>query len=85
VVEVNQDSDAVLIDFRGEVTTHAGFALAEGRKLVPVVAFHGAAGRRLAPAIVGLRLPDFYQSYLDEAIEKSLLTRSAPAPDSGGR
>lgn len=81
VLQVNQDSDARLIDFRGEVTTHARFTLAEGRKLVPVLAFHGPDGRRLAPAIVGLRLSDFYQSYLDEAIETSLLALATAVPD----
>jgi hypothetical protein len=36
---------------------------------VPVVAFYGPTGQRLADPIVGARLPDFYQSYLEEAIE----------------
>ncbi len=69
VRQINQDSDAPLIDFRGQPTTHARFAAAEKVKLVPVVAFYGPTGQRLADPIVGARLPDFYQSYLEEAIE----------------
>lgn len=71
VRQINQDSDAPLVDFRGQSTTHARFAAAEKVKLVPVVAFYGPEGRRLAEPIVGARLPDFYQSYLEEGIERS--------------
>ncbi len=71
VRQVNQDSTAPLVDFRGEATTHAQLAGAEKIKLVPVVAFYGPQGKRLAEPIIGARLPDFYPSYLEEAIEKS--------------
>ncbi|WP_428828236.1 SoxW family protein [Azonexus sp. IMCC34842] len=71
VRQINQDSDAVLINFRGETTTHARFANSEKIKLVPVVAFYGRNGKQLAEPIIGTRLPDFYQGYLDDAIEKS--------------
>lgn len=73
VRQINQDSDAALTDFRGETTTHARFASSEKIRLVPVVAFYGRDGKQLAEPIIGTRLPDFYQSYLDEAIEKSAL------------
>ncbi len=69
--EIGQDRDTPLLDFQGKPTTHAAFAASEKIKLVPVVAFHGPNGRKLADPIVGARLPDFYQSYLDEAIEQS--------------
>ncbi len=71
--QINQDSDAQLIDFRGETTTHARFAASEKIKLVPVVAFYGPQGKRLAEPIVGARLPDFYPGYLEDAVEKSSL------------
>ena len=71
--QINQDSDAPLIDFRGEATTHARFAASEKIKLVPVVAFYGPQGKHLAEPIVGARLPDFYPSYLEESVEKSSL------------
>jgi thioredoxin-related protein len=69
--QVNQDSNAALGDFRGEKTSHARFAGAQKVKLVPVVAFYDAQGRQLAEPIVGARLPDFYQSYLESAIAKA--------------
>lgn len=72
VRQINQDSSAALIDFRGEATTHARFADREKIRLFPVVAFYGPEGKRLAAPIVGARLPDFYQSYLDDAIEQSI-------------
>lgn len=69
--EVAQDSAAPLRDFAGRSTTHADFATAEKVRLVPVVAFYGPDGRKLHEPIVGARLPDFYQSYLEDAIEQS--------------
>lgn len=75
--QINQDSDAALLDFRGETTTHARFAASEKIKLVPVVAFYGPQGKRLADPIVGARLPDFYPSYLEESVEKSALAIKA--------
>ena len=36
---------------------------------MPVVAFYGPDGKQLAEPIVGVRLPDFYQSYLDDGVE----------------
>ena len=69
--QVNQDSDAALVDFHGAATTHAQLARAEKIRLVPVVAFYGPQGKHLAEPIVGARLPDFYPSYLEESVEKS--------------
>jgi len=71
VRQVNQDSDAALVDFHGAASTHAQLAKAEKIKLVPVVAFYGPQGKRLAEPIIGARLPDFYPSYLEESVEKS--------------
>ncbi|WP_301278092.1 thioredoxin fold domain-containing protein [Dechloromonas sp.] len=69
VREVRQDSEQVLTGFSGEKTSHASFARSEKVKLVPVVAFYGPEGKPLAEPIVGARLPDFYQSYLDDGVE----------------
>ena len=70
--QVNQDGDGALIDFQGKPTTHAAFTTSEKVKLVPVVAFYGPNGRQLADPIVGARLPDFYPSYLEEALDRSI-------------
>lgn len=78
VRQINQDSTAALGDFRGEPSTHARFAGNENIKLFPVVAFYGPTGRHLAEPIVGARLPDFYQSYLDDAIAQSVATLRSP-------
>lgn len=70
--EIGQDKpDIALRDFTGQPTTHAEFAAKQGIKLVPVVAFYGPGGRTLVEPIVGTRLPDFYQSYLEEGIVQS--------------
>lgn len=71
VRQINQDSERPLRDFRGQAATHAGIAAGEKIKLVPVVSFYGPDGRQLAPPIVGARIADYYQSYLDDALEKS--------------
>ncbi|PKO86350.1 MAG: hypothetical protein CVU18_15465 [Betaproteobacteria bacterium HGW-Betaproteobacteria-12] len=69
--QINQDSARPLRDFRGQAATHAGIAGGAKIKLVPVVAFYGPDGEQLAPPIVGARLADFYQSYLDAALAQS--------------
>ena len=69
--EIGQDRDTPLSDFTGRPSTHAKLSAAEKIKLVPVVAFYGPGGRKLVEPIVGARLPDFYQSYLDDAIEQA--------------
>jgi thioredoxin-related protein len=76
ILQVNQDSEAAITDFHDEQTTQARFAASEKIKLVPVVAFYGPNGQRLAEPIVGARLPDFYQSYLESAIEQSMASLS---------
>ena len=76
--QINQDGDQALSDFKGGHTSHARFAVSEKVKLVPVVAFYGTDGRRLADPIIGGRLPDFYASYLEDAIEQSTKTLKKP-------
>jgi thioredoxin-related protein len=77
--QINQDGDEqALTDFGGNASTHARVALAEKVKLVPVVAFYGTDGRQLAAPIVGARLPDFYQSYLEDAVEQSARALKKP-------
>lgn len=71
VRQINQDGTQPLRDFRGQVATHAAVAAGEKIRMVPVVAFYGADGQKLAAPIVGARLPDFYQSYLDDALAQS--------------
>lgn len=76
--QINQDGEQALRDFKGNTTSHARFAHGEKIKLVPVVAFLGPDGRQLAEPIVGARLPDFYMSYLEAAIEQASLALKKP-------
>lgn len=77
--QINQDGDGqALTDFKGTATTHARFAASEKIKLVPVVAFFGPDGRQLAAPIIGARLPDFYNNYLEDAIEQSAKALKKP-------
>lgn len=69
VRQINQDSEAPLLDFAGKPTTHADFARQEKIKLVPVVAFYGSGGKAMAEPIVGTRIPDFYPGYLESALQ----------------
>lgn len=79
VRQITQDSDAALTDFRGQPLSQAQFASAEKIGFVPVVAFYGPNGQRLAEPIVGARLADFYQGYLEEALETAKQTLAAQA------
>lgn len=66
--QIHINRQTALIDFSGKLSTHAKFAQQQKISLAPVVAFYGTEGQTLAPSIVGVRIPDFYQSYLDDAI-----------------
>ncbi|WP_303785728.1 thioredoxin fold domain-containing protein [Azovibrio restrictus] len=68
VRQIDQDKETPLTDFQGRPTTHAAFAAREKVRLVPVVGFYGPEGQQLSEAIIGARLPDFYQSYLEAAL-----------------
>ncbi len=79
IVEVDITSDAPLVDFSGRHTTHGAFAQLQGVHVVPVVAFVGARGEALAERLIGLTLPDFYQSTLDRRIEQARARLAPPA------
>lgn len=68
VRQIDLDKDTPLLDFQGRPSTHAAFAARERIRFVPVVGFYGPDGRQVSDAIVGARLPDFYQSYLEAAL-----------------
>ncbi len=70
--QINQDSEMAVLDFEGKPTTHSRFARRHQVRMVPVVAFFGAGGKPGAAPMVGLRLPDFYQSYLESSLNETL-------------
>jgi hypothetical protein len=69
--QVEADADAPLVDFAGRRTTHRAFAAALNVKLTPSLHFVAADGRPLADPIVGYRLPEFYGTLIERAIESS--------------
>jgi len=69
--QVNLDTDAFLVDFAGRKTSHRDFARGHNVKMTPTLMFFAADGRELAAAIVGYRLPEFYGTLIEDAIEDS--------------
>lgn len=67
--QINLDDDTGLIDFSGRQTTQRAFARTEKVRFTPTVVIFGAKGERLGDPIVGMRLPDFYGQYVEQAIE----------------
>ena len=78
IVEIDITSEAPLMDFSGRKTTPRAFARSEQVHFVPVVAFVGARGESLAPPLIGLTVPDFYQTYLERRIEQALARIAVP-------
>lgn len=78
IVELDITSDAPLVDFSGHRTTRRAFAQTRRVRFVPVVAFLDPRGEPLARPLIGLTVPDFYQTYLDRRIEEALARLAAP-------
>jgi hypothetical protein len=71
-IVVGSDFDAPLTDFGGRTTTHSAFARTRRVKLTPTLDFLDDRGNRLVDPIVGVRLPDFYGTFIDRAIDESI-------------
>jgi hypothetical protein len=67
--EIDTTSGAALVDFAGHATTQREYAALFHVRKVPVVALLGPEGQLLGEPMVGMA-PDFYQSYLDDAIDR---------------
>jgi hypothetical protein len=68
--EIESTNDLIpLRDFDGTLTTHGEFARKYSVTTVPTVLIVDAGGKPLADAIVGLNVPDFYNLYLEQAID----------------
>ena len=72
VREIELDGRSALTTFDGRVLSHARLAEQEKIRFVPVVAFHGGAGRVLVEPLVGIGSADFYGGYLENALERAL-------------
>lgn len=75
--EINVDRSTVMRDFSGTETTHRAYARSLGIKRVPTLIVFDADGQPVAPPISGLLSEDFYQLYIEQAIEAGL-TRMRP-------
>ena len=72
--EIEAPNDLIpLRDFDGNQTTHGEFARKYAVQAVPTVIVVNARGEPLADAIVGLNVPDFYNLYLEQAIDAARL------------
>jgi thioredoxin-related protein len=69
--QVDVDSDARLVDFSGQTTSHRAFSRRHNVKLTPTLMFFAGDGRPLAGAIVGYRIPEFYGTLIETAVEDS--------------
>lgn len=69
--EIDVDSDAKLVDFAGQTTTHRRFASTQSVRLTPTLAFFGPDGRQLAEPIVGVRDADYMDYFIETALAAS--------------
>lgn len=67
------DSRTALRDFEGNLTTHGEFSRKYEVRMVPTVVVVDAQGWPLADPIIGLTSPDFYNLYLEQAIDAGRL------------
>ena len=70
--QVEIDKQDRMVDFKGDVTTHRKFAQRYKIRLTPTIWFVDGDGNTLAEPIIGLRTPDYYGYYLEQAIDESL-------------
>ena len=69
--QIEIDRRIPLVDFDGSRSTHRQFAMGHKITLTPTIHFVDGRGNDLVPPIVGLPTLDFFQSYLDSAIDDS--------------
>ncbi len=70
--EIDVDLSTAMHDFSGKATTYRAFARSHGVRSVPTLIAFDAEGKRVAPPIVGLLADDFYQLYIEQAVEAGL-------------
>lgn len=69
--QIDMDLDAPLIDFAGQRISHRRFARRYSVRMTPTLMFFAGDGSQLAAPIVGYRLPEFYGTFIEDAIEDS--------------
>ena len=76
--QIDIDSTVALIDFNGATMSHGEFARTQGVRFTPTLVLYGPQGERLAEPILGIRLPDFYAQYVEQAIAEAQSRLAAP-------
>jgi thioredoxin-related protein len=76
--QIEISSKDKLIDFNGKITTQSSFASSHKAWAVPTIILFDGKGQVLT-SIVGLLTVDFYQAYLDNAIDDSKVKIKAEA------
>lgn len=71
--EVDVRSSDTLRDFSGAATTQAAFAKRYAIRVVPTVIVVDYTGKPLADPLVGLLTEDFYQLYIERAVDAGQL------------
>jgi thioredoxin-related protein len=70
--EVQTDRSTPLRDFTGTATTHRAFAKSHNVRRVPTLIVFDADGKPVGQPLTGLLTQDFYQLYIEQAIEAGL-------------
>jgi thioredoxin-related protein len=70
--EVETDRSTPLRDFAGTATTHRAFAKSHNVRRVPALIVFDADGKAVGQPLTGLLTQDFYQLYIEQAIEAGL-------------
>lgn len=71
--EVQTDRSTTMRDFSGTTTTHRAFAKSHNVRRVPTLMVFDADGKPVGQPLTGLLTQDFYQLYIEQAIEAGLL------------
>lgn len=66
IVQVDMRSAQTVLDFAGQLTTHAQLTRSWKVSVTPTLLFWGPGGKEVAERMEGAYLPDFYGAYLDE-------------------
>lgn len=78
--QIDIDRRTAIADFSGKATSHRDFAARRKIRLTPTLEVLGPDGESLTEAIVGVRLPDFYGTYIDRAIDAGLARLRGDTP-----
>ncbi len=74
VVQIDMRKPTRVRDLQGRQTTHDQLTKVWGIKVAPTLLFFGKNGSEVAERLVGASVPDFYGAYLQDRIDKAILS-----------